>query len=34
MLIIKDDDVKELLPMEEIILAMEDSYGEVAEGQG
>ena len=34
MLIIKDEDVKALLPMEEVIPAMEDSYREVAEGTG
>ncbi len=34
MLIIKDEDVKALLPMEEVIPAMEDSYREVAEGKG
>ena len=34
MLIIKDKEVKELLPMAETIAAMEDSYREVAEGTG
>jgi len=34
MLIINDDDVQRLLPMEEAIRAMEESYREVAEGKG
>jgi len=34
MLILNDDEVRQSLPMEETILAMEDSYREVAEGDG
>jgi ornithine cyclodeaminase/alanine dehydrogenase-like protein (mu-crystallin family) len=34
MLILKDDEVHELLPMDEAIQAMEDSYREVANGRG